>query len=176
VARHSTMLFFSAIVGAVATAVMPVTALAQTHSYSDSVVGVEVYATSTEGVFTGSASGALPGTWTADVLHTPLSGTPATATITGGSFHLATALNKNGVLITGTFVYDGGSVVQTGGFSGCVDQTYAVNGALDQVGVYGKADRGSGNFSATLTHYRVLVLGYCLTYGASIAGNVTLSF
>src|SRR3989442_13960642 len=76
VTRHTKILFFSAIFGAVATAVMPVTALAQTHPYSDSVTGVEVYATSTEGVFTGTASGALPGTWTADVLHTTLSGTP----------------------------------------------------------------------------------------------------
>ena len=174
--RHTKILFFSAILGAVATAVVPVTALAQTHPYSDSVTGVEVYATSTEGVFTGTASGALPGTWTADVLHTPLSGTPETATITGGSFDLATALNKNYVVITGTFVRDGGSVAQTGGFSGCVDQTYSVNGALDKVGVYGKAHRGSGNFSATLTHYRLPIFAYCLTYGASIAGNVTLSF
>jgi hypothetical protein len=176
VVRYTKISVFSAIFGAVATAVTPVTAFAQTHSYSDSVVGVEVYATSTEGVFTGTASGALPGTWTADVLHTPLSGTPETATITGGSFDLATALSKNDVLITGTFINNGGSVVQTGGLTGCVDQTYSVNGALDKVGVYGKADRGSGNFSATLTHYRVQIFGYCVTYGASIAGNVTLSF
>lgn len=91
-----------------------------------------MYATSTEGVFTGTASGALPGTSTADVLHTPLLGSPdQKATITGGSFDLATVLNTNDVLITGTFVNDGGSVVQTGGSYGCVDQTYSVNGALD---------------------------------------------
>ncbi len=174
--RHSRTLLLSVIVGAVAVAVTPITAFAQTHAYSDSVTGLEVYATSTEGVFVGSASGALPGNWTADVLHTPLSGSPETAAITGGSFSLATTLNRSTVLITGTFVSGGGSVVQTSGFSGCVDQRYSVNGALDKVGIYGKPDRGSRNFSATLTHYRVLILGYCLTYGASIAGTVTLNF
>src|SRR3989442_13777970 len=76
--RHTKILFFSAIFGAVATAVMPVTALAQTNTYSDSVTGVEAYATSTEGVLTGSESEATPGTWTPDLLHRHSSATPRT--------------------------------------------------------------------------------------------------
>ena len=57
------------------------------NTYSDTISGYEYYFTSTDGRFAGSASGALPGSWNADVQHTPLclSCTP-TATITGAAF------------------------------------------------------------------------------------------
>ncbi len=163
-----------AVVGTiVATCLTPLTAVAA-PTYQDAVMGVEVYATSTEGQFTGQASGDLPGYWYADVVHTPLGGSPATATIDGGIFDLYTDLHNRSTLVTGQFT--GGSVVQTGGFSDCADQTYAVTGTLSKVGVYGRPDHGAGMFAATLTHYRASLDGYCVIYAASIVGYVILEF
>jgi len=167
-------LVLAVVASTVAISLTPLTALAATTKiYHDSVGGVEVYATTTEGRFTGQASGKLPGLWYADVIHTPLSSSAA-ATISGGAFDLTTSLNNQPTLITGRF--SGGTVMQTGGFSGCTNQTYAVDGTLSNVGVYGRPDRGKGTFVATLTHYRVSILGHCLIYGASIGGLVTLNF
>jgi hypothetical protein len=160
--------------GALVTVVLAASPAVAASQYSDSVSGNEVYATTTEGVFGGTASGVLPGYWTAAVDHTPLSGTPQTATIDGGTFDLYTALHNHATHITGSFT--GGSVVQTGGFSGCDDQTYSVSGQLDDVGIYGRPDHGSGTFVATLTHYRYLLGSYCIIYAASIRGTVSLNF
>ena len=154
-------LVLAVVASTIAISLTPLTALAATMY--DSVRGVEVYATSTEGRFTGQASGNLPGYWYADVIHTPLSGSSATATIDGGTFDLVTNIRNQSTLVSGQFT--GGSVVQTGGFSGCTNQTYAVKGALSN----------GGSFVATLTHYRVSLLGRCLVYAASIAGVVILN-
>ena len=164
-------LVLAVVASTIAISLTPLTAVAATN-YHDSVRGVEVYATSTEGRFTGQAGGDLPGTWYADVIHTPLSGSPATATIDGGVFDLVTNLHNQSTLVTGQFT--GGSVAQTGGFSDCTNQTYLVNGTLSNVGAYGRPHHGTGTFAATLTHYRASLLGYCLVYSASIAGYVTL--
>ena len=165
-------LVLAVVASIIAIALTPLTALAATMY--DLVRGVEVYATSTEGRFTGQASGNLPGYWYADVIHTPLSGSSATATIDGGTFDLVTNIRNQSTLVSGQFT--GGSVVQTGGFSGCTNQTYLVNGTLSNVGAYGRQHHGTGTFAATLTHYRVSLLGRCLVYAASIAGYVTLQF
>ena len=167
-------LVLAVVASTVAISLTPLTAVAATTTkYHDSVGGVEVYATSTEGRFTGQASGNLPGFWYADVIHAQLSSTAA-ATISGGAFDLSTTLNNQPTLVTGQF--SGGTVKQTGGFSDCTNQTYSVDGTLSKVGVYGRPDRGKGTFMATLTHYRVSIHGYCLIYAASIAGWVTLNF
>jgi hypothetical protein len=86
----------------------PASALA-TQTYSDTISGYEYYATSTDGKFAGTASGALLGDWNADVQHRKLclSCTP-TARITGGSFALATTLSSISTLITGSFT--GGTI------------------------------------------------------------------
>jgi hypothetical protein len=163
-----------ATIAGLAASVITATSVAAATHYQDTVSGYEVYATDTEGVFAGSASGALPGYWEADVLHTPLSGTPQTATITGGSFNLLTNLHSHPTLITGAF--SGGSVVQTAGFSGCVNQVYQVTGQLTSVGVYGRPGHGTGTFGVTLTHHRISIGGYCVVYAATIAGAVALDF
>ena len=49
--------------------VAPATAAAA-QTYSDTISGYEYAFTSTDGKFAGTASGALPGTWNADVQHT----------------------------------------------------------------------------------------------------------
>jgi hypothetical protein len=140
--------------------------LAFAATYTDLVSGREIFATSTLGVFAGIAGGSLPGTWTAAVQHTPLASPPSL--ITGGSFALATSDGT----VKGAF--SGGTVTQTGGFAGCVNQTYLVAGTLTQVGIGGGS--GVGTFTATLTHFNTTFFGRCFTYKATVNGAVTLDF
>jgi hypothetical protein len=140
------------------------------QTYKDTINGYEYYFTSTDGRFAGTASGALPGSWNADVRHTALclSCTP-TATITGGSFLLATS----STLVTGAFT--GGTIQVTNVGSNCSNQTFDVEGILGDLGPwYGGS--GTGSFSATLTHHRHRVFGTCVTYAASVAGTISLTF
>jgi hypothetical protein len=151
----------------------PVGALAA-QTYNDTISGHEYYYTSTDGRFAGTASGALPGDWNADVQHTKLclSCTP-TATITGGSFSLATTLGGIPTLVTGKFT--GGTVQVINKGANCTNQTFAVDGILGSVGPW-YSGHGSGTFAATLTHYRTSILGSCVTYGASVRGTIDLTF
>jgi hypothetical protein len=161
---------FPILAAAVALVVTPASAIAATATtYSDPIGGFEYTATSTQGSFAGAASGALPGPWSATVDHTPLS---TSATITGGDFSLATYLHGTLTTVTGDFT--GGTVRQLSGFTGCVDQRYAVNGLLGDVG-FGSRGSGTGTFTATLTHYRTKIFGYCATYSASIGGSLSLA-
>ena len=149
--------------------VTPASAMAATATtYSDSVHGLEYTATFTQGRFAGTASGALPGAWSATVDHTRL-GTHAR--VTGGDFHLATY--RHGRLTTVTGDFTGGTVRQLSGFTGCVNQRYAVKGLLHDVG-FRSAGSGTGTFAATLTHYRTKIFGYCVTYSASVSGSLSL--
>ena len=160
------------LVAVLALMVGPTTAAAA-QTYSDTLSGYEYAFTSTDGKFAGTASGALAGSWTADVQHTPLclSCTP-TATITGGSFSLATTHKGFPAVVSGAFI--GGTVQVTNVGSNCSNQTFAVNGILGGVG-WRSAGGGTGTFAATLTHYRHSVFGTCVTYGASIRGALSLS-
>ena len=144
------------------------------QTYSDTISGHEYYYTSTDGRFAGTATGALPGDWNADVQHTKLclSCTP-TATITGGSFSLATALHGIPTLLTGKFT--GGTVQVINKGANCTNQTFAVHGILGSVGPW-YSGHGSGTFTTTLTHYRTSILGSCVTYGASVKGGLSLTF
>ena len=155
------------IVATAALFINPAAAIAATSS--DSISGLEYAATSTQGRFVGIASGALPGAWSVTVDHTPLG---TSAVITGGDFHLATRLHGTLTAVTGDFT--GGTVKQLSGFTGCVNQRYAVHGVLDDVGS-GAARRGTGTLDATLTHYRATIFGHCLTYSASVRGSLSLT-
>ncbi len=140
-------------------------------TYSDSVSGYEVYATSTEGTFVGQATGALPGYWATTVVHTPLS---PDAVVTGGDFSVATTLNGTPTLVGGDVT--GGSVIrQNPGDTGCVNQYYGVDLVLGGVGPGGSGS-GSGTFGGTLVHRRTFVLGRCITYAATINGSLTVTF
>jgi hypothetical protein len=159
---------FPVVAAAAALLISPVSARATT-TYPDSVSGYEYAATSTQGRFAGIASGALPGGWSVTVDHTPLG---RSATITGGDFHLATRRHGRFTAVTGDLL--GGTVRQLSGFTGCVNQRYAVRGVLGDVG-FGTAGRGTGTVVATLTHYRLTIFGQCLTYSASISGSLSLA-
>ena len=156
------------IAAAAALFISPASALAATTS-SDSISGYEYAATSTQGRFVGIASGALPGAWSVTVDHTPLG---TSATITDGTFHLATHLDGTLTAVTGDFT--GGTVTQLSGFTGCVNQRYAVNGVLGDVGS-GSVRSGTGTLVATLTHHRTKIFGHCVTYSASVSGSLSLA-
>jgi len=143
-------------------------------SYADTISGYEYFATSTDGDFAGTASGALPGAWTISVRHARLclSCTP-TATIGGGSVTLVARLGGGPALIRGTFA--SGTVQVTNPGAGCTNQTFSVNGVLRGVGPSGRRT-GSGTFSATLTHHRKHLLGRCITYAASVTGKLSVTF
>jgi hypothetical protein len=159
---------FPVLAAAAALFISPASAIAPA-TYSDSISGYEYAATPTQGRFAGIASGALPGGWSVTVDHTPLG---TSATITGAGFHLATHLHGTFTVVTGDLT--GGTVRQLSGFTGCVNQRYAVHGVLGDVG-FGSAGRGTGTVVATLTHYRTKILGHCLTYSASISGSLSLA-
>jgi hypothetical protein len=156
------------IVAAAALVISPAAAVTAATS-ADSISGLEYAATSTQGRFVGIASGALPGTWSVTVDHTPLR---TSAAITDGDFHLATRLDGTLTAVTGDFT--GGTVRQLSGFAGCASQRYAVHGVLGDVGS-GSVRRGTGTFAATLTHYRTKIFGRCVTYAASISGSLSLA-
>jgi hypothetical protein len=162
------------LIGAATLALATPAAAVAAQTYSDTISGQEYYYTSTDGKFAGMASGALPGDWNADVQHTKLclSCTP-TATITGGSFSVATTLGGIPTLVTGKFT--GGTVQVINRGANCTNQTFAVNGILGNVGPW-YSGHGSGIFTVTLTHYRTSFLGSCVTYGASVKGALSLAF
>ena len=148
---------------------LAVPAAAAATTYNDTVAGVEIAATSTQGTFVGTARGDLPGAWRAVVEHTQLS---PNATITGGSFRLVTTTLQT---VVGTFD-PGGAVIRTNPGTGCTNQTYTVQDTLSNVGVGGPGS-GTGSFQVVLTHYRTFVpfLG-CVTYSASVVGALSLNF
>jgi hypothetical protein len=153
-----------------AVAFFSATSSALAAHYSDTITGHEYYFTSTDGRFAGTASGSLPGAWNADVRHTPLclSCTP-TATITGGSFSLATTYT----LVTGRFT--GGTVQVINRGANCTNQTFDVEGILGNVGRW-YTGTGTGRFSVILTHYRRRILGSCVSYAASVNGTLSLTY
>ena len=144
------------------------------QTYNDTISGHEYFFTSTDGRFAGTASGSLPGDWNADVQHTKLclACTP-TATITGGTVSIATAIGVLPTLVTGNFTGGTVQVINTG--ANCTNQTFSVNGTLGSVGPWYRG-HGSGTFSVILTHYRTSILGGCVTYGASVRGAISLTF
>jgi hypothetical protein len=137
-------------------------AVAATTSVTYSVSGFETYASSTHGIFTGSAwmSDDL-GTWYASVYHSAFDST-GNAAITGGTFSL------NGYRRDASGTFASGSVRLRAADPGCGRQWYDVNGSLTLIG------GGSAQMMATLTHYRYSVFGFCLTYSATVSGHVEL--
>jgi hypothetical protein len=159
---------------AVALLLMPGAASAAPASSLFQVVGTEIAFTSTEGTFVGTAQGNAgdTGTWKAVVDHTPLSSLPAT--ITGGSFKMATvSLGLTTDSVQATFA--GGTIGVVNPGLGCSKQTFAVTGNLGDVAT-STSGGGSGLFSVFLTHYRVSLFGQCLTYAASVTGTASFNY
>lgn len=98
-------------------------------TFTDSLTGVEVAFTSSQGTFTGVATGGLPGGWLAVVDHTKLS---PNATITAGSFTLATVFNGLPGTLSGRFA-DRGSVKLINPGLNCTNQKFTVAESLTGV-------------------------------------------
>jgi hypothetical protein len=126
------------------------------------VHGLEYAATSTEGRFGGAAKGRLPGAWIATVVHDQLRPGRA-APITGGSFTLYGGRGPT----TGTFV--DGNVTPLTTPAACLDERFNVAGTLALSG------GGKGSFKVVLTHLRTPTRHGCKTYGATVAGTLTLA-
>src|SRR5207253_10722544 len=87
-------------------------------------------------------------------------GTNASCAITGGSFSLK---SSNGAQLAGSFT--GGSVTPISQQTPCGKQVFGVSGAL-------ATTSGPATFTATLTHYRTILFGTCVTYFATITGSL----
>jgi hypothetical protein len=162
------------VLAVVALALCTATRAHATQTSTDTTSGYEYYATSTDGRFVGTADGMLPGHWAAHIQHTRLcSSCTRTATITGGGFSLLTAIHGIYTLVTGNFT--AGTIQVTNVGVNCTNQTFSVSGTLGGVGPW-YTGRGSGTFSAALTHYRHALLRSCITYGASATGTISLTF
>ena len=151
------------------------------------VSGFEMYATSTQGNFAGTASpgatNGLSGAWSIVVYHTLLGadrcGDPPypCAQVTGGSFTLAVT-SPTAELVTGNFDYQAPhtpGIVQSPPYTSCGTQLFHITDTLNSVGT-GSQHSGTGNFDAYLWHYRTWIFGRCVTYAATVKGTVLLSF
>jgi hypothetical protein len=163
--------------GAAAAALLASGSAGASISPAYAVTGLEVAATPTQGTFVGVGTGSTGDrlAWSAVVQHTVLSTNPATpATIVGGSLN-ALSLGGGAASLTGAFT--GGSVTYDQTLSSpaaCGNQVYDVVGSL---ALASGGATGTGVFEVTLTHYRISLLGRCVTIGASVAGapGLTLS-
>jgi hypothetical protein len=162
---------------AAAALALPMSAAAAPASTSFAVRGFEYAFTPTIGFFAGSAVGNAGdrGTWNTSVEHDPLGSTPP-INVTGGSFWMATR-SPAGTFdwVTGTFVHHGGTITTRDPGTNCTNQRYLVEGALENVTTSTTAG-GTGAFSVTLTHFRTLLFGRCITYSASVVGNVNFDY
>jgi hypothetical protein len=149
---------------------VPGTVLAATVSDTYTIRGAEYYATSTQGRFGGTASGNTgdSATWQATVNHTALTNT---AEITSGTARLVTSRL---VIVRGEFA--GGDVTLVSRQTGCGTETFAVDGSLVNVTRSDSSDVGTGEFTATLTHYRASIFGVCRTYSATVRGTIEVDF
>ena len=165
----------SIVLGLASVGVTPMVAAAGVTYTDSNVVGAEISATSTQGVFVGTACCALPGSWYAKVDHGLLSSSPGgTASITGGVFDLYTAQNFTPETLTGAFT--GGTITTVNTGPSCTNQVYQVAGTLGSVSLGGQKG-GTGSFTAVLTHYRISIFGSCVSYFATIRpATVSVTF
>lgn len=165
-----------ALVAAVAALALPAGPSAAPTSTSFAIVGYEYAFTQTVGSFAGTGSGNAADTavWNARVVHDPLGSTPTY--VNGGSFQMATRSPGWHVdAVTGTFVHHGGMITTLNAGPNCTNQQFRVTGRLSGVTTT-TTSGGTGNFAATLTHFRTRILGRCVIYRARVAGTVTLAY
>ncbi len=149
---------------------LPTATSAASSTYG--ITGLEIAATSTQGTFVGTGTGETGDrlAWKAVVQHSQLSLDPsAPAVITGGA--LTGATYGGGSLDTLAGAFTGGTVtydVTRSSSTPCGTQVFDVDGNLALAS-------GPGSFQATLTHYRLDLIGHCVTVGASVTGTLKLS-
>lgn len=151
-------------------------AAARPVSTSFSIVGYEYAFTQTVGSFagTGHGNGGDSAAWNARVEHDPLGSTPTY--VNGGSFAMTTVgSGGHADYARGAFVHHGGTITTLNPGAGCTNQQFLVTGRIANVSTT-TTSGGTGNFRATLTHYRISLLGQCLIYKARVAGTVSFTY
>lgn len=149
-------------------ALVPLSAMASTTTYTESVHGVETgLPQSTKSCpspwsvspFAGVATGILNGGFVIAVCHTPIS--PSGATIEGGAF----TISNGGTTVTGAFKPGGTVSPLSSQVSGslCTQKFFVSGGLLP-----------SGHFWGTLVHYGFWTGISCNVFFATISGNATL--
>jgi len=161
---------------ALAAIVLPAAGSAAPASTSFAIVGYEYAFTSTVGSFAGRGAGDAGDTaaWNATVAHDPLGSSPTY--VNGGRFQMATVSPTGHVdSVAGTFAYQGGMITTLDPGADCTNQSFMVTGTLEDVATTTSAG-GSGQFAATLTHYRTRLFGHCVIYKARVAGTVDFTY
>jgi hypothetical protein len=164
---------FLILTSAVAAALMlPLAAAAAPASTSFAIVGYEYAFTQTVGSFAGTGTGNAgdSAAWNATVQHDPLGSTPTY--VNGGSFQMVTGALDT---VTGTFVNHGGTITTLNSGANCTNQRYLVTGTLRNVSTT-TTTSGTGDFTATLTHYRIRLFGHCVIYAARVVGTVSFAY
>jgi hypothetical protein len=155
---------------------LPTAASAKPTSTSFAIVGYEYAFTSTVGSFAGTGRGNAGDTalWNASVQHDPLGSIPTY--VNGGSFAMTTWSPSGHVdFVRDDFTYHGGRITTIDPGANCTNQRYRVTDTLENVSTTTTAN-GSGRFVATLTHYRLRLLGHCIIYKARVAGTVSFTY
>jgi hypothetical protein len=161
---------------AIAALALPAGASAAPASTIFAISGNEYAFTPTVGSFAGAGLGnhgdrAL---WNTSVQHDPLGSNPTH--VRGGSFQMLTwSPTGHADSVTGTFVNHGGMITTLDPGLKCTNQRFQVTGALQRVATT-TTSGGSGNFSATLTHYRFSLFGHCVIYNARVVGAVSFTY
>jgi hypothetical protein len=144
-------------------------------TFTDTVAGfetrfVEVGPGLEVSTFVGAATGELPGYFRAIVTHTPLA--PGGAILDDGAdrdFRLVDRARR--IRVIGEFT--GGTVNPVSAAPGCGRQVFDVDADLTvQRGV----SPGTGHLDVTLTHFRTVVFGRCVTYFATVKGTAVFQF
>jgi hypothetical protein len=160
----------------VAALVLAAPASATPASTSFKITGYEYAFTSTVGSFAGHAVGNTrdTGYWNATVKHDRLGAT--SAAVNGGTFVITVKKAGGGLdAVAGTVTHHGGAVTTLKPGANCTNQQYRVTAKLQDV-LTTSSSGGSGMLSATLTHYRVRVLGRCVAFKARVTGSVSFTY
>ena len=165
----------TALVSAAALSI-PAVATAAPASTTFRITGFEYAFTQTVGFFAGSGTGNAGdrAVWNTSVQHDPLGSVPTY--VNGGSVQMTTRSAAGRLdFVTGTLVNHGGTITTIDPGAGCTNQRFLVTGTLTDVATSTTAG-GTGSFSVTLTHFRTPLFGRCVTYSASVAGDVSFDY
>jgi hypothetical protein len=152
------------------------------------VSGFEMYATSTQGRFSGTATGqgenGVSGAWSIVVDHSSLDpcfrmrlGEPC-AVVSGGSFTL-TETSPTVQLVTGQFASGSPPANQIQLLNrgdNCTTQLFKITDALVNVGTGSQRSSSGSSFVGYLWHHQRSFWGRCITYAATVQGTVVLNF
>lgn len=92
-----------------------------------------------------------------------------------GTFALFTVIHAHAVTIHGALARKSAGITMLSAGAGRRNQRFWIKDRLTRVGIRARRD-GAGTVSAVLTHHRTRILAYCVTYSASVAGTIPLTF